>query len=267
MSIFYYIGDAGPVPADVTESDGVTPALPLSATATIVNQHTGEKVVEDAACEVGEGYASYIIPTSSPITAESARYVAYIRVVIDATTINTVAVPFDVLDKASYLSVDRWRRKVEFASPNEDAISDEEGRDWIDQAVDYLNHRYSTGLTSLLGGITSTEPDRPTSKDIELVASVASLMARTAWYAGKGNWRDEEMSLDVSPFAEEWDRLQETISKNAENGWFEFSLTDGVDMYNRDKTDTQGFADRPDDYYEKGWPNDPAPGTSWYEFP
>lgn len=262
MSLVFYEGDSGPVPATVTDVDGVNPLEPLSATATIVNYHTGEVVISDGSCEVGLGYASYIIPDGSPITATSARYVAYIRVVIDATTINTVAVPFDVLDKASYLGVDRWRRKVEFSSPNDDAISDEEGRDWIDQAVDYLNGRYSTGFTSVLGAITpDIGTDAPTSTDYEFIASTAALMARTAWWAGKGDWRDEEMSLDTGPFREEWEALEARIASNSDAGWFASdSINDKWDMYNRDKIDWQGIPDAPDDYFSRDVP----PSSSWY---
>jgi hypothetical protein len=266
MSIFYYVGDAGPVPADVTAEDGVTPVTPISATATIVNLHTGEVIVEDGGCQVGLGVAAYIIPDNSPITATSGRYVAYIRVVLDATTINTVAVPFDILDKASYMPVDRWRRKVEFAAPNYEAISDEEARDWIDQAVAYLNGRYDTGYTSVLAVLTPNDTITPASAQfVEMVASVASLMARTAWYAGKGNWRDEEMSIDTSPFAAEWKRLDAAIDKYSETGWFTFTLAEQYDMYNRDKADQWGIVDDPDDYYDARWARDPAPDTnSWY---
>ncbi len=266
MSLEFYLGDFGPVPATVTDVDGYTPVLPESATATIVNVHTGEVVVTDASCLVEEGLASYIIPDGSQITEESARYVAYISVKIDATTKITVQVPFDVLDKASYLAVDRWRRKVEFSAPNDDALSDQEGRDWIDQAVAYLNRKYTTGFTSVLASIT---PDpgvaEPDASDIELIAAVGALMARTAWWAGKGNWRDEEMSLDTGPFRDEWDDLQAYIARNADAGWFTTdNLNEKWDMYNRDKIDHWGWVDDPDDYFNARWTKDPLPGTSWY---
>lgn len=265
MSLFYYIGDAGPVPAVVTEPDGVTPATPISATATIVNQHTGEAIITNGACTVSEGLAAYIIPEGSPIMAVSARYVAYIRVVLDATTIATVSVPFDILDKASYLIVDRWRRKVEFAKPNDEAISEEEGRDWIDQAVDYLNSRYATGITSVLASLT-TAGDPPSTAEIEFISSTAALMARTAWWAGKGNWRDEEMSLDTSPFAAEWARLEEAISRHAGTNWFTTdSAAENWSMYNRDKINWEGLVDHPDDYFDARWTRDPYPSASWYD--
>jgi hypothetical protein len=268
MSLEFYIDDYGPVPATVTEEDGITPATPLSATATIVNTQTGEVLVTDASCLVEEGLASYIIPDGSPITDVSARYVAYISVVIDATTKQTVQVPFDVLDKASYLVVDRWRRKVEFSAPNDGALSDQEGRDWVDQAVAYLNRRYTTGFTSVLASITPeagvADPD---DGDIEMIAAVAGLMARTAWWAGKGSWRDEEMSLDTGPFRDEWAALEEYIGRNADAGWFTLdNLQAQWNMYNRDKIDRWGHSDAPDDYFNARWAHDPVLSTtSWYE--
>lgn len=257
MSLTFYVDDYGPVPAVVTEEDGITPATPVSATATVVNLHTGIAVVTDASCFTEPGVAAYIIPSLSPITATSARYVAYISVVIDATTKLTVQVPFDVLDKTSNLIVDRWRRKVEFSAPNDDAISDQEGRDWIDQAVAHLNgHYFDTGYTSILASLTpSTGVDPAGSNEIELFASVAALMARTAWWAGKGNWRDEEMSLDTGPFWREWETLRGVLSQTTTIGWYS-GVADPLEqhnMYNRDKIDTYGFPNEPDNYHAASW--------------
>ena len=257
MSLTFYIGDYGPVPAAVLGEDGLTPATPESATATVVNLHTGDTVIEDAPCYVEEGTAAYIIPEGSVITDSAARYVAYITVKIDATTQQTVQVPFDVLSKVSNLIVDRWRRKVEFAAPSEDAISDQEGRDWIDQAVGHLNtHYYDTGYTSSLATLTpNTGVSVAGANETELFASVAALMARTAWWAGKGNWRDEEMSLDTSPFWQEWDRLKVALAAGGVSGWYA-GLDDPLEqhsMYNRDKIDTYGFPDHPDNYHDATW--------------
>lgn len=259
MSLIFYIGDAGPVPASVTDVDGITPILPLSATADVVNQHTGDVLVSGAACSVDVGVASYIIPDLSPITATSARYVAYIQVVIDATTKFTAAVPFDVLDKASYLVVDRWRRKVEFASPDQDAISDEEGRDWVDQAVAYLRNEFDFGYTSILASITpDTGVDDPTSGTIELIARVAALMARTAWWAGKGSYRDEEISFDASPFRNEWLALRAELGSASQSGWFETpSVTEQWNMRNRDKINRLGLPQDVEWYY-------PEDASWWY---
>lgn len=253
MSITFYIGDYGPVPAAVTQEDGTTPALPLSATADIINLHTGDVVISGATCSVEMGTAAYIIPSGSPITATAARYAAYISVEIDATTKQTVQVPFDVLDKSSYLVVDRWRRKVEFAAPTDDSISDQEGRDWIDQAVDMLAGDYGFEYSSTLASITPTA-SRST---IEYVASVAALMARTAWWAGKGNWRDEEMSFDGTPFENEWARLSSKLVVGNVNDWFVApDWTVVKDMYNRDKTDAFGIPDEPDDLFHQVWYRD-----------
>lgn len=257
MSFVFYIGDYGPVSATVYEEDGVTPVTPLSATATVVNQHTGAVVVSDAAAQVSEGLMTYAIPEGSPITATSARYLIYLSGVIDATTKRTVSIPVDVLDKSSHLVVDRWRRKVEFSAPDEDAISDQEGRDWIDQAVSHLNHYYyDTGYTSVLATMTpAAGVDAAGPNEIEFFASVAALMARTAWWAGKGNWRDEEMSLDTGPFAREWQQLREALSGGENSGWYDDggSVYDQWTMYNRDKVDEFGISNKPDTYYDQTW--------------
>lgn len=255
MSLTFYVGDYGPVPASVTESDSMSPATPISATATVVNLHTGEVVVAGASCLVGEGLASYIIPEGSPITANASRYVAYISIELDATTQQTVSVPFDVLDKNSYLIVDRWRRLVESSAPNEESITDQEGRDWIDQAVGVLNRYRNTDYDSTMASITPA----PSSGDMSLITSVASLLARSAWWAGKGNWRDEEMSFDGTPFEREWGRLESKLEVSSLEGWFSGDFAHTTDMYNRDKTDRFGIQDDPDDYFEQVWLKDNQP--------
>lgn len=252
----FYVNDYGPITADVLAADEETPITPISATATIVNQHTGEVVVENAGALTDEGLMTYVIPDGSPITATPARYVAYLTAVIDATTKRTVAIPIDVLDKGSHFAVDRWRRKVEFSAPDDDALSDQEGRDWIDQAVAHINkHYYDTGYTSTLASLAPADGVDPAGpNEIEFFASVAALMARTAWWAGKGNWRDEEMSLDTGPFRDEWAALRESLAATGTAEWFKFDGPyDQWSMYNRDKVDRFGIADAPDNYYESSW--------------
>lgn len=257
MSLVFYVGDAGPVPATVTDVDGVTPVTPESATANIVNQHTGELVIDGGSCSVEEGIASYVIPDGSPVTQVAGRYVAYIRVVIDPNTISTVAVPFDVLDKSAYLVVDRWRRKVEFAARDSESISDEEGRDWVDQAVAYLRREFELGYNSTLGAITpDAGVDAPAASDIELIADVAALMARTAWWAGKGTWRDEELSFDASPFREEWEALRAEITSKTSAGWFvDPEVQEQWNMRNRDNINRFGNPQDRDYYYpeDRSW--------------
>lgn len=254
MPYTFYLEDYGPVSASVYEADGITPVLPQSATATIVNQHTGEVVITDAACLVEDGVITYVIPDGSPITANSARYIAYLSAIIDSGTKRTIPIPIEVLDKESYFVVDRWRKKVEFAAPNEEALADEEGRDWIDQAVDMLRGGYVFEYDSTLASVTPT-PDRST---IETIASVAALMARTAWWAGKGNWRDEEMSLDTGPFWREWEALRSTLTASKDSDWYSGwnDVAEVNSMYNRDKIDQFGFANEPDDYHDATWLGD-----------
>lgn len=252
MSLTFYTGDAGPITATISDDLG-NPMTPLSATATIVNLHTGQVVEAAASCTVGEGFASWILTPGHDVSQTSARYVAYITVELDASTINTVSVPFDVLDKQSYFAVDRWRRKVEFSAPDEDSISDQEARDWIDQAVDFLGRGYGFEYTSTLAAL-DPAPSRQT---VEYVAEVASLMARTAWWAGKGNWRDEEMSFDGTPFENEWKRLETKLSDVGISDWLVGDMPPKkFDMYNRDKANQWGIQDEPDDYFDAVWERD-----------
>jgi hypothetical protein len=254
MSVAIYVGDSGPVPATVTDAFG-NPITPESATATVVNIHTSETVALNEPAVVSEGAASWIIPSGHVVSQQSARYVVYITITIDEATKTTVAIPLDVLDKESYFTVDRWRRKVEFAAPNEEAISDEEARDWVDQAVDFLGRNFGFTYTSTLAHI---EPaaDR---KTVEYIAEVAGLMARTAWWAGKGNWRDEEMSFDGTPFEREWERLEARLRQDSIISWFTGRIPPKqFDMYNRDKVDRWGIVDEPDDLFDQRWLRDPS---------
>jgi hypothetical protein len=243
MSLTYYEGDAGPVVASITDEDG-NPITPIAADATIVNVHTGEEVVTNEGCVIEPGEAFWLMSDSSEVSQTPARYVAYISVTINAANKYTIQVPFDVLSKTSLFAVDRWRRKVEFAAPNEDAISDQEGRDWIDQAVDMLAREYNFSYTSTLASFTPAADN----KTVEFVAQVAALMARTAWWAGKGNWRDEEMSFDGTPFEREWRRLEERLSSSYLDSWFKVdSPPKTYDMFNRDRVDNWGLGSYPMD--------------------
>ena len=238
MSDPHYVNDTFPVTAEVYGADGETPVTPLSATADIINQVTGATVLSNQGCLVGLGTATYQVPTA--VSANAGKYLAYITVVFDAQNKQTIPIIFHVLDKKSNLAVEMWRRKVRDSATSESAMSDEDARDWIDDAVALINGKYDTGYTSVLGVITPT----PTLNDLELIATVASLMARTAWHAGKGNWKDTEMSIDTRPFKEEWDRLDRVL-----NTVFGESLFISADMYNRDHTDVDYLIYESESYY------------------
>lgn len=261
MAYIFYLNDYGPVSGTVLDRDNITPLLPLSGSATVVNQHTGAEIISGATAIVASGLITYVIPDGSPITATSARYVFYLSTVIDATTKSTIAINVDVLDKGSYLVVDRWRRKVEFAAPQSapdgtDPLSDAEGRDWIDQAVDLINRYWETGYTSVLASITPAA----TSNDIELIATVASLMSRSAWWAGKGDWRDEEMSFNDTPFRVEWSRVFAILNAKRNENWYD-PYEDGEpniwDDYNRDKVYYPGIKYDSEDYWWINTESDP----------
>ena len=258
MGYVFYKNDYGPLTANVFDVDGVTPVTPLSGEATIVNVATGLAIIDGALCQVGEGTITYVMPPDSDVTANPGKYTVYLTAEIDETTKNTTVVSLDVLDKGGYGIVERWRRKVEFAAPEfapdgSDPVGEAEGRDWIDQAVDLMNKYEDTGYVSTLGTVVPT----PSANDGELIASVAALMARTAWWAGKGNWRDDEMSFDGTPFEREWRLLETKLSGTGLSGWFDASpTTEPYNMYNRDKADMWGIPDQPDDYFDQVWIND-----------
>lgn len=254
MSETFYVGDSGPVPVTISDENGDA-ITPLGATATVVNVHTGETVALNEACLIAEGLATWVVPEGHAVTQNPGRYVVYITVEVDASTKKTVAVQLDVLDKASYFAVDRWRRKVEFSAPNDDAITDAEARDWIDQAVDHLTGQVpGWTYTSTMSLVYPT----PTRSVMEKIASTAALMARTAWWAGKGNWRDEEMSLDTGPFFREWENLKLTLVDSGGSEWYSGSVSplEVNSMYNRDKIDQWGYANEPDDYHDATWLGD-----------
>lgn len=226
--MFLYVSDHG-VAIDsptIYASDGVTLLLPVSATVDILNMDAGTSLVSAGTCTVASGSASYTIPSGSAVTSSSAHCVAYFAVEVTADSRRTYVTYFDVLDKASYLILDRWRRKVESSSPDDSLITDEAARDWIDDAVDYVHNTWGiTDYTSTLGVISPT----PTSDVVEFYASVASLMARTSWWAGRGRWRDGEMSLDPGPFRDEWERLRASMQARADKGVFAV-----FEVFNRD---------------------------------
>ena len=234
--MFFFVGNyGGPLRTEVYESDGITPKLPVSATITVLNMDTGTAVVENQACTVATGSAYYNVPSGSAITSSSAHMVAYMDVLVEAGNLLTNPIYFDVLDKGSYLILDQWRRKVEESAPSTELTEDEDARDWIDAAVAYVNKNYrDTGYTSVLGSISPA----PTANDREFFASVASLMARTSWHAGKGKWRDEELSMDPGPFKDEWARLDLVMSKDADNQLMTGSV---ISAFNRDNVFGDGY--------------------------
>lgn len=240
--MFFFVGNyGGPLTTEVYEPDGLTPKLPVSATITVLNMDTGTAVVEDAACQVITGSAFYSIPSGSAITSSSAHMVAYMDVLVESDNLLTNPIYFDVLDKASYLILDQWRRRVENAAPSEDLIEDVDARDWIDAAVTYVNRHFrATGYTSVLGSISPA----PTANDREFFVGVASLMARTSWWAGRGKWRDEELSLDPGPFKDEWARLDALVSKDADK-----NLMAVFDTFNRDRVQGDGYKEDSPNYW------------------
>lgn len=229
-----FIGNYGRhLEVDITENG--LPVLPESATITILNMDAGTTVLADEAATVVTGSAYYSIPSGSAITSSSAHMVAYLDVMVSSGNLHTYPLYFDVLDKGSYLILDQWRRKVEESSPSADLLEDEDARDWIDSAVAYVNKNYrDTGYTSVLGSISPA----PTANDREFFASVASLMARTSWHAGKGKWRDEELSMDPGPFKDEWARLDLVMSKDADNQLMTGSV---FSAFNRDNVFGDGY--------------------------
>lgn len=232
--MFFFTGNyGGPLRTEVFEDDGITEKLPLSATITVLNMDTGTAVVENDACLVATGSAYYPIPSGSAITSTSAHMVAYMDVLVEAGNFLTNPIYFDVLDKVSYLIIEQWRRKVEESAPSDELLEDEDARDWIDAAVAFVSRRYGISTyTSTLGALSPT----PTANDREFYAEVASLMARTAWHAGKGKWRDEEMSLDPGPLAKEWERL-DIIMESANNN----NIMAVFESFNRDRVQGDGY--------------------------
>ena len=251
----FYTGNyGGPLSVDVFAADGETPILPLSATIDILNMTSGVTIVSSATCLVASGLAAYVIPSGSPATLNPGRYVGYIDVLIEAGNMQTEEVYFNVYAKTSYLIIERWKAKVQDSALDDVHIDDDAAREWIDQAVGWLSLNYGLGYSSVLGAITPA----PTNSDTELIASVASLMARAAWWSGKGNWRDAEMSFNGTPFETEWLRIATTLQRTQAEGWFTDPI--GGDTYNRDHVYYQGKKYDSPLYWERD-STDPVPDT------
>jgi len=231
MAQKFYVEDyGGPLTIDVFASDGETPILPVSASIDIINMETGALVVSNDTCLVASGLASYFIPEGSPATATAGRYVGYISVLIEVGNKLTEEVYFNVYDKTSYLIVERWRAKVEDSAPTPDHIDDDSAREWIDQAVGWINKRYASGYTSVLAAIDPAATDY----DTEFIASVASLLARRAWYAGRGSYRDDEISYDARALQTEYEDLEKYFVDINTSGLYDTIDDAAVTNRNRD---------------------------------
>lgn len=246
MAQKFYVGDyGGPLSINVFAADGETPILPVSALIDITNMNTGVLVVDDGVCLVSSGLASYVIPEASPATATAGRYVGYITVLIEVGNKQTEEVYFNVFDKASYLILERWRSKVQDSALTEDHVDDDAAREWVDSAVDWINYRFASGYTSILASIDPA----PTGTDMEFIASVASFLARKAWYAGRGTYRDDEISYDARALAAEeaaFDKYFEGINTS---GLYDAIEPESVTNRNRDGVFYRGrFFDEPDPF-------------------
>lgn len=244
MAQKFYIGDyGGPLTISVFAIDGVTPVLPLSATIDIINMNTGAVIVNDASCSVSSGLASYAIPDGSAATATAGRYVGYVTVLVEAGNKLTEEVYFNVYEKTSYLILERWRAKVADSALSEDHIDDDAAREWIDQAIGWVNKRYESGYTSVLAAIDPV----PTDYDTEFIASIASLLARTAWFAGRGSYRDDEISYDARAIQAEWTALAEYFLALNTSALYDTIEPESVTNKNRDGVFYRGrHYDEPD---------------------
>lgn len=243
MAEKFYVGDyGGPLTVNVFALDGITPALAVSATIDIINMVTGDLVVDDGVCVIASGTSSYVIPDGSPATATAGRYVGYMTVLIEIGNKKTEEVYFNVYEKASYLILERWRAKVMDSAPDEDHTDDDAAREWIDQAVGWINKRFESGYTSVLAAIDPA----PTDSDMEFIASVGSLLARRAWYAGKGTYRDDEISYDATALQAEMDEFDKYFSDLNTSGLYDTIDDDAVTARNRDGVFYRGrFYDEP----------------------
>lgn len=251
-----YVEDKYPLSVVTFEEDGQTPATADEATVDIYDQASGLKMVDAGTCDIDEGLVTYWIMPDSSVSTIPGRYVAFFRVELNELNIQTHRVPFNVLQKGSDLIIEKWLAKVRDSAPSEDHTTEDHARDWVDAAVAHMGKHYQTQYTSLLATITALPgTDAPGANEIEFFADVAALMARTAWWAGKGNWRDEEMSLDTGPFWREWNDLKSLLDSTAGSEWYSGTF-DQHNMYNRDKVDVWGHPDVPDDYLDAAWLRD-----------
>lgn len=231
MAQKFYVGNyGGPLTIDVFAADGETPVLPVSATIDIINMETGASVVSSGTCLVASGLASYVIPEGSPATATAGRFVGYITVLIEAGNELTEEVYYNVYEKTSYLILERWRAKVEDSAPTVDHIDDDAAREWIDQAVGWINRHYASGYTSVLGAIDPATTDY----DTEFIAYVASVLARRSWYAGRGSYRDDEISYDARALQAEMDALEKYFEQLNTSAIYDTITPYGVTNRNRD---------------------------------
>lgn len=254
MAQKFYVSDyGGPLSVDVFAADGETPILPVSATIDILNMVTGATVVSAAACLVTSGLASYVIPEASAATAEAGRFVGYISVLIETGNKQTEEVYYNVYAKTASLILERWRAKVIDSSIDDDHVDDDAAREWIDQAVGWINRRFVSGYTSVL----ATIDPLPTDYDFEFIASVASLMARTAWFAGRGSYRDDEISYDARGIRAEWDVLDQFFVGLNTSALYDTIAPESVTNKNRDGVFYRGrHYDEPDvvgDPYYSSW--------------
>lgn len=243
MAEKFYVGDyGGPLTVNVFALDGITPVMPISATIDIIDMTTGATVVDDGACIVASGTASYVIPPASPATADAGRFVGYITVLLEVGNLRTEEVYFNVYEKTSYLIIERWRAKVTDSALDEDHTDDDAAREWIDQAVGWINKRFASGYTSVLAAIAPM----PTDADMEFIAGVASLLARRAWYAGRGSYRDDEISYDARGLQAELEDLEKYFIDLNTSGIYDAIDDPAVTARNRDGVFYRGrFYDEP----------------------
>lgn len=231
MAQKFYIGNyGGPLTVNVYAADGVTPVLPISATVDIFDMSDASQVLDDGAAVVTSGLASYTIPEGAPYMDAAGRFVAYFDVLIETGNKQTEEVYFNVYEKASSLILERWRLKVGNANPGEEFIDDDAARDWIDSAVGWINKRFTSGYTSTLASI---DPS-PTDYDMEFIAHVASVLARKAWWAGRGSYRDDEISYDARGLQAEEAALDTYFADLDSSGIYDTILPEAVTNRNRD---------------------------------
>jgi hypothetical protein len=231
MALKFYVGNyGGPLTVNVYSQDGVTGILPTSATVDIFDLNTGTQVLDDGTADVTSGLASYSIPQGASYMGAAGRFVAYFDVLIETGNLQTEEVYFNVYEKASNLIIERWRLKVQNANPGEEFIDDDSARDWIDSAVGWINKRYASGYTSTLASIDPV----PTDYDMEFIASVASFLARKSWWAGRGTYRDDEISYDARALAAEEAKLEDYFVDLDTSGIYDTITPETVTNRNRD---------------------------------